>query len=93
MDSRRVLETFKQEATLTWERPSAVLFDMKAVFPELEHDYLHRIVEPLGLPRPLRAAVWALSRLDMARFESERAQREASETDPGVKAEWALTPL
>ena len=39
------------------------------------------------------AAVWALSRLDMARFESERAQREASETDPGVKAEWALTPL
>ncbi|WP_300394690.1 tRNA epoxyqueuosine(34) reductase QueG [Henriciella sp.] len=38
------------------------------------------------------AAVWALSRLDMARFESERARRAGDESDEGVKAEWALTP-
>lgn len=39
------------------------------------------------------AAVWALSCLDMARFEQEKACREAGESDEGVKAEWALTPL
>ncbi|WP_084395789.1 tRNA epoxyqueuosine(34) reductase QueG [Henriciella aquimarina] len=38
------------------------------------------------------AAVWALSRLDLARFEAEKDRRSASETDEGVKAEWALKP-
>ena len=39
------------------------------------------------------AAVWALSRLDMARFELEKDRRVADENDAGVKAEWALTPV
>jgi epoxyqueuosine reductase len=39
------------------------------------------------------AAVWALSRLDMARFELEKDRRLADESDAGVKAEWALTPV
>ncbi|MEE2877678.1 MAG: tRNA epoxyqueuosine(34) reductase QueG [Pseudomonadota bacterium] len=39
------------------------------------------------------AAVWALSRLDMARFELEKDRRVADESDAGVKAEWALTPV
>ncbi len=34
------------------------------------------------------AAVWALSRLDLARFETEKAARFAQETDADVKAEW-----
>ncbi len=38
------------------------------------------------------AAVWALSRLDIARFKIEKAARAGAETDDGVKAEWALTP-
>ena len=37
-------------------------------------------------------AVWALSRLDMARFEREREARAGRETDEGVRAEWALRP-
>jgi len=36
------------------------------------------------------AAVWALSRLDIARFETERERRINDETDDGVRAEWAL---
>lgn len=39
------------------------------------------------------AAVWALSRLDMARFERERDSRAEAESDDGVKAEWALKPV
>ncbi|MCR9225101.1 MAG: tRNA epoxyqueuosine(34) reductase QueG [Hyphomonas sp.] len=37
------------------------------------------------------AAVWALSRLDLARFETEKAARFAQETDAVVKAEWQLS--
>jgi epoxyqueuosine reductase len=37
------------------------------------------------------AAVWALSRLDLARFETEKAARFAQETDADVKAEWQLS--
>jgi len=34
------------------------------------------------------AAVWALSRLDLARFEAEKAARLSAETDEDVRAEW-----
>ncbi len=34
------------------------------------------------------AAVWALARLDRARFEAEKARRRAAEADPDVQAEW-----
>ena len=34
------------------------------------------------------AAVWALSRLDLARFEAEKAARFELETDTQVRAEW-----
>jgi epoxyqueuosine reductase len=37
------------------------------------------------------AAVWALSRLDLARFETEKAARFTQETDADVKAEWQLS--
>lgn len=37
------------------------------------------------------AAVWALSRLDLARFATEKAARFAQETDADVKAEWQLS--
>ena len=33
-------------------------------------------------------AIWALSRLDLARFEAEKAARFERETDPEVRAEW-----
>jgi len=36
------------------------------------------------------AAVWALARLDPARFEAERDERAASEPDPDVREDWAL---
>lgn len=35
------------------------------------------------------AAIWALSRLDLARFETEKAARSGHETDAGVRVEWA----
>lgn len=34
------------------------------------------------------AAVWALSRLDAARFETAKSRYAGAETDEGVKAEW-----
>ena len=34
------------------------------------------------------AAIWALARLDRARFATEKAVRMEPETDPGVLAEW-----
>jgi len=34
------------------------------------------------------AAIWALARLDRARFATEKALRMEPETDPGVLAEW-----
>ena len=38
------------------------------------------------------AAVWALACLDKARFDAEKAQRLAGETDEQVSAEWNETP-
>ena len=38
------------------------------------------------------AAVWALSRLDPARFLAERAARADAEPDAGVQVEWAQSP-
>ena len=44
----------------------------------------------LGDPAPVvrGTAVWALSRLDAARFAVEKAQRRRGENDDGVRAEW-----
>lgn len=36
------------------------------------------------------AAVWALSRLDLARFEIEKAARSEQENDSNVRAEWMI---
>ncbi|MEM8616525.1 MAG: tRNA epoxyqueuosine(34) reductase QueG [Pseudomonadota bacterium] len=52
----------------------------KSVMPHLED------VEPLVRG----AAVWALSRLDMARFGVEKAARLGAETDRSVHAEWQI---
>ena len=48
------------------------------------------VVPHLNDPDPVirGAAVWALSRLDLARFEAEKASRFAQETDTQVVAEW-----
>lgn len=36
------------------------------------------------------AAIWALSRLDLARFDAEKAARFEQETDAEVRAEWLM---
>jgi epoxyqueuosine reductase len=38
------------------------------------------------------AAIWALGRLDPARWSSERAARLPQEADPSVRAEWLISP-
>ncbi|MFN3609891.1 MAG: tRNA epoxyqueuosine(34) reductase QueG [Hyphomonas sp.] len=38
------------------------------------------------------AAIWALARLDPARFEAEKARRRSVEQDRSVQAEWDGTP-
>lgn len=38
------------------------------------------------------AAIWALSRLDLARFKAEKATRFERETDQTVRQEWLQTP-
>ena len=38
------------------------------------------------------AAIWALHRVDRARWEQERAARAEAETDPDVAAEWLRAP-
>ena len=48
------------------------------------------VLPHLDDPNPVvkGAAIWALSRLDLARFEAEKAARLPTETDQDVKAEW-----
>jgi epoxyqueuosine reductase len=49
-----------------------------------------RVAALLDDPAPVvrGAAVWALARLDPARFADEAGRRAAGETDEGVRAEW-----
>ncbi len=54
--------------------------------PELARRCLQLLGDPSSLVRG--AAIWALHRLDAARFEVERARRAASETDADVRREW-----
>ncbi len=56
----------------------------------LERSVLPHLQDPDSTVRG--AAVWALSRLDRARFATERDRRIAGETDPSVRAEWAEKP-
>ncbi|MEM7329924.1 MAG: tRNA epoxyqueuosine(34) reductase QueG [Pseudomonadota bacterium] len=48
------------------------------------------VMPHLDDPNPIvrGAAIWALSRLDLARFEAEKAARSAHETEQDVIAEW-----
>jgi len=55
-----VLEVAMQTAALEDEAPYALLFDMRAAFPSLEHEYLHHVLEKLGLPPGVRAAIRTL---------------------------------
>jgi epoxyqueuosine reductase len=54
--------------------------------PALLSAVLPRLDDSSALVRG--AAVWALSRLDPARFEAERAERADGEEDAEVRAEW-----
>lgn len=54
------LDAAMQETALEWDKPTAFLFDMRAAFPSLEHGYLHKMLELLGLPGPVRATSRAL---------------------------------
>jgi len=51
---------------------------------------LPRVLALLDDPAPVvrGAAVWALSRLDPARFAAEAAVRSSAEDDPAVRSEW-----
>lgn len=44
--------------------------------------------DPVAIVRG--AAIWALGQLDPVRFENEKSLRLPGETDPDVRAEWAL---
>ena len=48
------------------------------------------VLPHLDAPDPVvrGAAIWALSRLDFARFEAEKATRADHETDKEVQLEW-----
>ncbi|MEL6414130.1 MAG: tRNA epoxyqueuosine(34) reductase QueG [Pseudomonadota bacterium] len=50
----------------------------------------HSVSPHLEDPNPVvrGAAIWALGRLDSARFETEKAARYEAESDEGVRAEW-----
>lgn len=52
----------------------------------VEHSILPHLDDPDAIVRG--TAVWALSRLDLARFEAEKALRLADEADQDVRTEW-----
>jgi epoxyqueuosine reductase len=54
-------------------------------------ELLGRVLMLLDDPAPVvrGAAIWALSRLDVAAFAREQTRRAATETDESVRAEWA----
>ena len=54
------LEVAMQRAALDDEEAFALLFDMRAAFPSLEHAFLHKVLEELQVPAGVRAAVRAL---------------------------------
>ncbi|CAK0881090.1 unnamed protein product [Prorocentrum cordatum] len=54
------LGAIMQEAVLGWSRPTAWFCDMRAAFPSIEHDFLHKMLELCRLPLPLRTAIRAL---------------------------------
>ncbi len=51
----------------------------------------HLLGDPASIVRG--AAIWALGRLDPARWHAARAISQPSETDPDVLAEWSLAPV
>ncbi|WBQ12444.1 tRNA epoxyqueuosine(34) reductase QueG [Hyphomonadaceae bacterium BL14] len=55
--------------------------------PDLAQAAVDRLDDDSALVRG--AAVWALARLDLARFGAERARRAAAEPDPQVREDWA----
>jgi len=54
------IEVAMQRAALDEEEAYAMLFDMRAAFPSLEHDYLHLVLEELRVPVGVRMAIRAL---------------------------------
>jgi len=54
------LEVAMQRAALDDQEAFALLFDMRAAFPSLEHGFLHAVLEELQVPPGIRAAVRAL---------------------------------
>lgn len=52
----------------------------------VEHSVLLHLSDPSNIVRG--AAIWALARLDLARFEAEKAARLENEPDDEVRAEW-----
>ena len=51
LDNVIELEHSMMENALTEKNPMAVLIDFRAAFPSVSHEYMHKTLEAIGLPR------------------------------------------
>jgi hypothetical protein len=54
------LDTDSMTISLATDRGAAVLFDFKAAFPSISQEYIHRVLERLGMPEPCRQLIQSL---------------------------------
>ena len=92
---RKVLDIDTKLRTACAESGGAggVFFDFEAAFPSLSHDYLHGILEQLGLPRKVRRLVRSLYWAHGCRVAHAGCQSAAFEVAAGIRQGCPLSPL
>ena len=86
-------EASMQVAALEDDMAYALLFDMRAAFSSLEHDYLHHVLDKLGLPRGVRAAIRALYTGQRCCLAMAGQWWEGFDITAGIRQGCPLSPL
>ena len=82
-----------QEAALQWSQPAAWLFDMRAAFPSVEHDFLHKMLELLKVPAAYRNLIRALYAEQCCCLSMLGARWKGFRISTGIRQGCPLSPL
>jgi len=87
------LDTESMTISLTTDRGAVVLFDFKAAFPSISQEYIHKVLERLGMPEPCRQLIQSLYNDNKCVIRCHGSMLPGFRLTAGVRQGCPLSPL
>ncbi len=87
------VESWAQQVCLEKQRGAILLLDFRAAFPSVSHGYLHQVLEALGIPEAVRAAIRNLYCEHKCQINFADVSIEGFNIGAGIRQGCPLSPL